>query len=233
MRRASVPARPRPLRDPHRGPHLAPGLDPPGHGRGRLGLLRLGGGVGAPRPHYRPREPAPREHLPSPALHSRHGRACARDHAPGPAPLALHPGRGLHLQPSAPRDFRLVRLDRLLARPRARLRRGCFSLRGRRVRVLSHSHGPDRPSLDPRHPVAPRARALHAPLRTHRARPRCALGRALLPARVPGLRVSRRDRPRGVARGGARALLGPPSGAPARRDPRHRARRPRPPCLST
>ncbi len=119
MPRASVPSRLRPLRDPDGGSHLAVRRESQDHGRGRLGLLRLGDGLGAPRPHHGSREPAPRQHLSSPALHPRHGRAGAGDDPPGPAPLALHPGRGLHLQPPSPADIRPVGLDHLLARPRA------------------------------------------------------------------------------------------------------------------
>ena len=194
MRRAEG-ARPSRLFTPHRRPHLAPRPKPHDHGRGGLGILRLGDGLGDPCAGHGSRKPAPREHLPSAALHAGHGRAGAGHDHPGPALGPVHERRRPSLQPDPPPDLRPLGVRRVPARPGPGPAGRLCAVRGRRLRLLADPHGPDRASVDPRHAVASPARALHAPVRAQRPGPRRAPGRSFLRAAVRGLRLPRRARP--------------------------------------
>ena len=187
-------------------------------------------GLGAARPHHRSREPAPREHLSSPALHPRHGRARPGDDAPGPAPLALHPRRGLHLQPPSPADLRPVRPHRLLAGPRASdcgegaalFAGAAFAFSPIRTDQIAHLSTLGTQWL-------PRARPLHAPLRARpgapemRSWPRSSSCSSSWPAGITASSASRSCPWAPWCSSGVAFA----SACPAA-DPGHRPRRPRP-----
>ena len=150
-----------------------------------------------------PAQPAAREHLPPAALHARDGRAGARHHAAGAAARALHRRRGAALQRRPAAHVPLLRAHGLLAGERAGRGRVDRAPRGRALRVLADPHRPGGPPLDARDAVVAARAAVHDPLREAGAGEGRAAGRALLRARVPGLRLPRGDR-RGGAAAGAR-----------------------------